>query len=76
MEDKEIRFEIVRRFGGLSAPGRTGWTKELNMVAWNGREPKYDIREWSADHSKMGKGLTLSREEALALKDLLADCLA
>lgn len=51
--------------------GTKGWTKELNLVSWNGREPKYDIREWSPEHDKMGKGVTLSKEELEALKDLL-----
>jgi len=41
------------------------------LISWNDREPKYDIREWSPDHTKMGKGVTLSREELLALKELL-----
>lgn len=71
MEDKEISFEIVKRIGALGPASAKGWAKELNLVAWNGREPKLDIREWSADHQKMGKGVTLSREEALALQKLL-----
>lgn len=41
-----------------------GWRKELNMVSWNNREAKFDIRSWSEDHSKMSKGITLSNEEA------------
>jgi hypothetical protein len=49
----------------------SGWAKELNLISWNDREPKYDLRDWSADHEKMGKGVTLSREELLALKALL-----
>jgi hypothetical protein len=49
----------------------SGWTKELNLISWNDREPKYDIRDWSADGEKMGKGVTLSREEVTALKELL-----
>ncbi len=48
-----------------------GWTKELNMISWNERDPKYDIREWSPDHEKMGKGVTLSIEEAAILKKAL-----
>jgi len=62
--------EIVMQIGVLSQ-SRSGWTKELNLVSWNGREPKYDIRDWSRDHIKMGRGVTLSRDELLALKDLL-----
>jgi len=49
----------------------SGWAKELNVISWNDRDPKYDLRDWSADGSKMGKGVTLSKEELLALKELL-----
>jgi len=58
----EIKFEIVKKIGALSTSA-SGWAKELNLISWNDREPKYDIREWSADHGKMGKGVTLSTEE-------------
>lgn len=70
MSKMEISFEIVEHIGLLSTSAK-GWTKELNLVSWNGREPKYDIREWSPEHDKMGKGLTLSKDELEALKDLL-----
>lgn len=66
----DIKYEIVKNIGVLSKAG-SGWTKELNLVSWNDREPKYDLRDWSADHEKMGKGVTLSREELIALKELL-----
>jgi len=66
----EIKFEIIKKIGVLSTSG-SGWAKELNLIAWNEREPKYDIREWSPDREKMGKGVTLSKEELLALKELL-----
>jgi hypothetical protein len=65
-----IRCEIVMQIGVLSQ-ARSGWTKELNLVSWDERPPKYDIRDWSPDHSQMGRGVTLSREEILGLKDLL-----
>ena len=55
----ELKFEITQRIGVLSENAR-GWTKELNMVSWNDREPKYDLREWSPDHSRMGKGAAVS----------------
>lgn len=66
----DIKYEIVKRVGVLSKAG-SGWTKELNLIRWNDRDPKYDIRDWSADGEKMGKGVTLSKEELLALKELL-----
>ena len=66
----DIKFEIKESLGVLSE-GAKGWTKELNLVSWNGREPKYDIREWSPDHGRMGKGVTLSEEEIRVLKELI-----
>ena len=66
----DIKYEILKKVGVLSKAG-SGWVKELNFISWNDREPKYDLRDWSADGQKMGKGVTLSREELLALKELL-----
>ena len=66
----EIKYEIVKKIGALSSSA-SGWAKELNLISWNDREPKYDLRDWSADHEKMGKGVTLSKEELIALRELL-----
>ena len=57
--------------GKYLAKSASGWEKQLNLVSWNDRDPKYDLREWSPDGEKMGKGVTLSKEELLALKELL-----
>ena len=66
----DIKFEIREHIGTLSE-GSKGWTKEINRVSWNDRDPKIDIREWSPDHTKMGKGITLTDEEFKKLKELL-----
>ena len=66
----EIKFEIIKKIGVLSKSA-SGWSKELNLIRWNERNPKYDIREWSPDGEKNGKGVTLSKEELVALKELL-----
>lgn len=66
----DIKFEIKEAIGVLSESAK-GWTKELNLVSWNDKEPKYDLREWSPDHEKMGKGITLSQAEMAKLKELL-----
>lgn len=66
----DVKYEVVKQVGVLSKT-TSGWAKELNLVSWNDREPKYDLRDWSADHQKMGKGITLSKEELRALKELL-----
>ena len=69
--DRDVTFEIIDHLGAL-ATYPTGWRKELNLVSWNDREPKYDIRDWAPEHAKMGKGVTLSADEAVELKNLLA----
>lgn len=66
----DIKYEIIEKCGILSESTK-GWTKELNLISWNGGTPKYDIRDWSPDHEKMGKGITLTDEEAKKLKELL-----
>ena len=68
----DIKYEIIEKLGVLSKSG-SGWEKQLNLVSWNDREPKYDIREWSPDGEKMGKGVTLTKEELLALRELLKE---
>ncbi|MBO5137893.1 MAG: YdbC family protein [Spirochaetaceae bacterium] len=67
---EDFSFQITQNFGILSQ-GKGGWNMELNMVSWGGRDPKYDIRSWSPDHKKMGKGITLTKEELQSLKQLL-----
>ena len=66
----EIKYEIVKALGVLSE-GSNGWKKELNLVSWNGRAPKYDIRDWDEDHEKMRKCITLSENEMKNLVDLI-----
>jgi hypothetical protein len=66
----EISFNIEKAFGILSEE-KGGWKKEINLVSWNNRPPKIDIREWSPDHEKMGKGLTFTKDEAVKLAELL-----
>ena len=65
-----LNYEIVETIGVISESSK-GWKKELNLVSWNNREPKYDLRDWAPDHEKMGKGITLSKEEVDSLRDLL-----
>ena len=67
----DFRYDIVEEIGGLSENAK-GWRKELNLISWNGATPKYDIREWAPEHEKMGKGVTLTKEELEALKKLIS----
>lgn len=66
----DIKFEIKKSIGVISQSPK-GWTKELNLVSWNGAAPKYDIRDWDPEHEKMGKGVTLTEEELRKLKELM-----
>lgn len=66
----DFSYEVTETIAVLSESSK-GWTKELKLISWNGREPKYDIREWSPDGTKMGKGITLSDEEIVILKKAL-----
>ncbi len=65
----DIKFDIIKNITVLSE-GSKGWKKELNLISWNNNEPKYDIREWAPDHTKMGKGITLTKEELMLLKEV------
>lgn len=68
--DREIRFEIVEEIGVITVHS-TGWRKELNLVCWNGGLPKYDIRDWSPDHERMSRGVTLHENEMRQIFDLM-----
>ena len=69
--NQELKFEIINQLGIISTSSK-GWTVEFNRVSWNGKEPKYDVRAWSPDHTKMGKGITLSKEELITLSEMLS----
>lgn len=66
----EFKYQVIETYGSLSESNK-GWKKEIKLISWNQKEAKYDIREWSPDGEKMGKGVTLSKEEIIRLRDLL-----
>ena len=66
----DIKFEMEKELGSISESPK-GWTKELNLISWNGKDAKYDLRDWAPEHEKMGKGVTLSVDELKKLKDVL-----
>lgn len=66
----DFKYDIVEHIGVLSENAK-GWTKEINLISWNGAAPKYDIRDWAPEHEKMGKGVTLTAEEIQKLKEIL-----
>ncbi len=66
----ELKYEIVEHIGVLSESSK-GWTKEFNVISWNGKAPKYDLRDWAPNKEKMGKGITLTQAELEVLKSLL-----
>lgn len=65
-----IKYDIVKEVG-VVLENSSGWTKEINLISWNDRAPKYDIRDWAPGHEKMGKGVTLSADELRELKRIL-----
>lgn len=67
----DFSFSITKKIGVLSENAK-GWVTELNMVSWSGRDSKYDIRSWSPDHEKMSKGITLTKEELIALQKAIS----
>jgi len=71
-EKTEIVFEIREHLGVIGAYP-TGWQKELNLVAWNGTPPKYDIRDWDHDHEHMSRGITMHRDEMNKLVQIVSD---
>lgn len=66
----DIKYEIEKQIGIISKSAK-GWTKELNFISWNGKDAKYDLRDWAPEHEKMGKGITLSKDEIVKLKAIL-----
>lgn len=66
----DFSYTIEQKLG-VVATQKSGWTLELNLISWGGHPAKYDLRPWSPDHEKMGKGVTLTKEELDALKTLL-----
>ena len=68
----EIKYEVVQRIAVLSERPR-GWERQLNLISWNDGEPKYDIRDWSPDGSRMAKGISLTEDELKTLKGILDD---
>ncbi len=71
-QERELTFEVEEHIGviGISS---TGWRKELNVISWNGNLPKFDIREWDEDHSHMSRGITMTKDELKALKELFSE---
>ena len=60
---EEITFEIKEHIAVINT-SETGWTREVNLVSWNGTKPKVDVREWDPDHKRMSRGITLTETEA------------
>ncbi len=67
-----MKFRICEHIGNISNDNN-GWTKELNYISWNNREPVYDIRSWNKNHTEYGKGVTITAKEMKELQDLIKD---
>lgn len=71
----DFSYEVIEEIGVIRNPTPSGWTTQLNLVSWNGKEPKLDIRSWNEDRSRMGKGISLSMKDATELANLLSSYL-
>ena len=69
--DEKVRFDLMENLLVFGQRKDSGWTKEANIVCWNGGSPKLDIREWDPDHERMSKGVTLYEAEAERLAKVL-----
>ena len=69
-DDRDVTYEIIEEIGIISTLD-TGWTKEINLVRWNGGVAKYDIRDWDPQHTRMSKGITLKEDEMRRILDLM-----
>lgn len=70
--ERGIVYDIKKKLGVISKSGN-GWTKEMNLVSWNGGEPRYELRSWSPDHRRMGRGISLDVEELVSLREILVE---
>lgn len=72
MATKEFKFEIKKHIGILST-NKSGWNRELNVLSWNDGKPKWDLRDWTPEHDKMSKGISLNAEELAILKEVIEE---
>ncbi len=66
----EIKYDILKNLGVLTE-GSKPWKKEVNIISWNDKKAKIDVRDWDAEHEKMRKGITLNKAELKQLKEIL-----
>ena len=67
-----FKAEIEKEIAHLQEERKAdGMRLELNMVSFNERKAKYDIRAWDENHERMGKGIQMSKKEIGKLKEAL-----
>ena len=73
--NNDVTFEIMEHIGVIDEVGGRDekWTKEINVVAWNGGKPKIDVRDWNESHERMSRGITLTEEQAMKMTKALVD---
>ena len=67
----DFSYSIISHIATLSQRGT--WALELNLISWAGRPATFDLRKWNEDHTKMSKGISLTRDEVKALGKFLVD---
>lgn len=68
----DVDYQILKNLVTFPAEGNGVFHKELNLISWRGRMPKYDLRSWTDDRSAMTKGITLTEEQ---MKEVAATAL-
>ncbi|MBR3295469.1 MAG: hypothetical protein IKI62_04395 [Clostridia bacterium] len=68
-------FTIHKKIGVVSEKPN-GWTLELNIVSFNGRDAKYDLLEWRNDHTELRTGARFSESDLKPLMELIRKHLA
>jgi hypothetical protein len=73
-QDDEFAYDIIAPVG-IYAPRttETGFQGEVNIVSFNGNPAKLDLRGWAPGHERMGKGITLTEEQAVELTKILVE---
>ena len=65
-------YKIIQRVGVLSTD-ENGNKKEFNITSFDGNEPMYDVRMWSADHAEMGEMTPFTKQEAELFASMVAN---
>lgn len=70
---EKLSYEVIKHIGTISE--KNNYSKEVNVIAWNGRPAVFDIRCFRVgeDGEKYPlKGISMNKDDLVALKELLS----